>query len=122
MAGKTSKNSRNSRSGSAHAQQSAFGNLIIPTGAGEFAYVMNPADGTNVHVKLTSESFTARMADGTNVCVKLISDSFTARIAEVTAAGHGAKVLAEVTDLSARYPGTDWQTAEMVITATGVAA
>lgn len=86
---------KNSRRGTINASKNngATANirLLIPTGGGRFAYVFNPADGTNVNLAVDSEAFFARLG-------------------VLAEGGLGERLVEELESLVAAYPNASWDT------------
>lgn len=105
MASNTSKTAR----ASVRAGQSASGALsvlgeykyLIPLANGRFAYVRNLTNGKTAHLKTNS-------------------DAFVEEIRILAAAGHGAKVRAELSALDAANPQHGWAATEKRLAEAGV--
>ncbi|MEV6306788.1 hypothetical protein AB0M02_45835 [Actinoplanes sp. NPDC051861] len=105
MASNTSKTAR----ASVRAGQSAGGALsvlgeykyLIPLANGRFAYVRNLTNGKTTHLKTDS-------------------DAFVEEIRTLTAAGHGAKIRAELTSLHETSPEDGWNATEKRLVDAGV--
>ena len=107
MASNTSKTAR----ASVRAGQSTGGALsvlgeykyLIPLANGRFAYVRNLTNGKTAHLKTDS-------------------DAFVEEIRVLAAAGHGAKIRAELTALDAANPQDGWAATEQRLAEAGVFA
>ena len=105
MASNTSKTAR----ASVRAGQSTGGALsvlgeykyLIPLANGRFAYVRNLTNGKTAHLKTNSEAFVQEI-----------------RI--LAAAGHGAKIRAELTALDEAHPQDGWAATEKRLVEAGV--
>ena len=105
MASNTSKTAR----ASVRAGQSTGGALsvlgeykyVIPLAAGRFAYVRNLTNGKTAHLKTDS-------------------DAFIEEIRILAAAGHGAKIRAELGSLDAANPEHGWAATEKRLVEAGV--
>ncbi len=105
MASNTSKTAR----ASVRAGQSTSGALsvlgeykyLIPLASGRFAYVRNLTNGKTAHLKTNS-------------------DAFVEEIRVLTAAGHGAKIRAELNALDAAHPNDGWADTEKRLVDAGV--
>ena len=105
MASNTSKTAR----ASVRAGQSSGGALsvlgefkyLIPLASGRFAYVRNLTNGKTVHLKTDSEAFVEEMR-------------------ALSAAGHGAKIRAELEALDAANPQHGWSATEKRLVDAGV--
>ena len=105
MASNTSKTAR----ASVRAGQSSGGALsvlgeykyLIPLASGRFAYVRNLTNGKTAHLKTDS-------------------DAFVEEIRILAAAGHGAKIRAELESLDSTYPNDGWGTTEKRLVDAGV--
>ena len=105
MASNTSKTAR----ASVRAGQSTGGALsvlgeykyLIPLANGRFAYVRNLTNGKTAHLKTDSEAFVEEI-----------------RI--LAAAGHGAKIRAELTSLDETHPNDGWAATEKRLADAGV--
>ena len=105
MASNTSKTAR----ASVRAGQSASGALsvlgeykyLIPLANGRFAYVRNLTNGKTAHLKTDS-------------------DAFVEEIRVLAAAGHGAKIRAELESLEAANPQHGWADTEKRLVDAGV--
>jgi hypothetical protein len=105
VASNTSKTAR----ASVRAGQSASGALsvlgeykyLIPLANGRFAYVRNLTNGKTAHLKTNS-------------------DAFVEEIRILAAAGHGAKIRAELTALDAANPQHGWAATEKRLAEAGV--
>jgi len=74
---------------------------LIPLGNGKFAYVRNLTNGKTTRLKTDS-------------------DAFVEEIRVLAAAGHGAKIRAELTALDESYPQHGWGTTEKRLADAGV--
>jgi hypothetical protein len=74
---------------------------LIPLGNGTFVYVRNLTNGKTLHLRTDSEAFVEEI-----------------RI--LAAAGHGAKIRAEVTALADAHPGDGWDATEKRLVDAGV--
>lgn len=107
MASNTSKTARASvRAGQAGGQPGALSVLgefkyLIPLNAGRYAYVRNLTNGKTAHLRTDS-------------------DAFVEEIRVLTAAGHGAKIRAELNALATANPSHGWDTAEKRLVEAGV--
>ena len=107
MASNTSKTARASvRAGQAGAAAGALSVLgefkyLIPLDSGRHAYVRNLTDGKTSRLRTTSEEFTEE-------------------IRVLAAAGHGAKIRAELSALDAAEPTHGWKDTEKRLTEAGV--
>ena len=105
MASNTSKTAR----ASVRAGQSTGGALsvlgefkyLIPLASGRFAYVRNLTNGKTVHLKTDSDAFVEEMR-------------------ALSAAGHGAKIRAELEALEAANPKHGWSATEKRLVDAGV--
>jgi hypothetical protein len=105
VASNTSKTAR----ASVRAGQSASGALsvlgeykyLIPLASGRFAYVRNLTNGKTQHLKTNS-------------------DAFVEEIRVLAAAGHGAKIRAELNALDAAHPKDGWSDTEKRLVDAGV--
>ncbi|BAL86523.1 hypothetical protein AMIS_13030 [Actinoplanes missouriensis 431] len=105
MASNTSKTAR----ASVRAGQSASGALsvlgeykyLIPLANGRFAYVRNLTNGKTTHLKTDS-------------------DAFVEEVRVLAAAGHGAKIRAELTALHTASPEHGWDATEKRLADAGV--
>ena len=105
MASNTSKTAR----ASVRAGQSSGGALsvlgeykyVIPLANGRFAYVRNLTNGKTAHLKTDSEAFVEE-------------------IRVLAAAGHGAKIRAELETLDSTFPTHGWGTTEKRLVDAGV--
>ena len=105
MANNTSKTAR----ASVRAGQSTGGALsvlgeykyLIPLANGRFAYVRNLTNGKTAHLKTDSEKFVEE--------VRILA-----------AAGHGAKIRAEMSGLAEAHPGHGWDATEKRLVDAGV--
>jgi len=107
VASNTSKTARASvRAGQAGAAGGALSVLgefkyLIPLDSGRHAYVRNLTNGKTSRLKTTSEEFAEE-------------------IRVLAAAGHGAKVRAELSALAATHPGDGWDATEKRLVDAGV--
>ncbi|GAA1791809.1 hypothetical protein GCM10009682_12290 [Luedemannella flava] len=105
MAANTSKTAR----ASVRAGQAAGGALsvlgefkyLIPLNGGKHAYVRNLTNGKTVHLSTTS-------------------DAFVEEIRVLSAAGHGAKIRAELAALATAEPSHGWDNTEKRLVEAGV--
>ncbi|WP_433302226.1 hypothetical protein ACQP2F_08440 [Actinoplanes sp. CA-030573] len=105
MASSTSKTAR----ASVRAGQGTSGALsvlgeykyLIPLASGRFAYVRNLTNGKTVHLKTDS-------------------DAFIEEIRSLSAAGHGAKIRAELETLNTAHPQDGWDATEKRLVDAGV--
>lgn len=105
MASNTSKTAR----ASVRAGQATGGALsvlgeykyLIPLNGGKHAYVRNLTNGKTNHLRTDS-------------------DAFAEEIRILTAAGHGAKIRAELTALAASHPSHGWDATEKRLVDAGV--
>jgi len=74
---------------------------VIPLNNGKHAYVRNLTNGKTVHLRTDS-------------------DAFAEEIRVLTAAGHGAKIRAELVALAAAEPGHGWDATEKRLVDAGV--
>jgi hypothetical protein len=107
VASNTSKTARASvRAGQAGAAGGALSVLgefkyLIPLNNGKHAYVRNLTNGKTLHLGTTSEQFIEE-------------------IRTLAAAGHGAKIRAELTALATAYPNDGWSATETRLAEAGV--
>ena len=107
MATNTSKTARASvRAGQAGAAAGALSVLgefkyLIPLNKGRHAYVRNLTNGRTAHVRTDSEAFVEE-------------------IRTLAAAGHGAKIRAELVALAAANPGHGWDATEKRLVEAGI--
>ena len=105
MASNTSKTARASvRAGAAAGGAlSVLGEYkyLIPLNGGKHAYVRNLTNGKTIHMRTDSEAFVEEI-----------------RI--LAAAGHGAKIRAELAALDAAHPGQGWDATEKRLVEAGV--
>lgn len=107
MASNTSKTARASvRAGQAAAQSGGLSVLgefkyLIPLNSGKHAYVRNITNGQTTHLATDSEAFVEE-------------------IRTLAAAGHGAKIRAELTALAAAHPSHGWDATEKRLVEAGV--
>ena len=105
MASNTSKTAR----ASVRAGQSTSGALsvlgeykyLIPLNKGRHAYVRNLTNGKTTHMSTSS-------------------DAFVEEIRVLAAAGHGAKIRAEIQSLGAAHPADGWDATEQRLVDAGV--
>ena len=105
MASNTSKTAR----ASVRAGQSTGGALsvlgeykyLIPLANGRFAYVRNLTNGRTAHLRTDS-------------------DAFVEEIRTLSAAGHGAKIRAELNSLDEQFPGDGWDATEKRLADAGI--
>jgi hypothetical protein len=105
VAGNTSKTAR----ASVRAGQSTGGALsvlgeykyLIPLANGRFAYVRNLTNGKTAHLKTNS-------------------DAFVEEIRVLAAAGHGAKIRAEIEALDSSFPDDGWGATEKRLAEAGI--
>ncbi len=106
MASNTSKTARASvRAG----QSTAGGALSV---LGEFKYVIPLNHGKNAYVR--------NLTNGRTVHHRTNSDAFAEEIRVLAAAGHGAKIRAELAALAAAHPGDNWDETEKRLVDSGV--
>jgi hypothetical protein len=74
---------------------------LIPLASGRFAYVRNLTNGKTVHHKTDS-------------------DAFVEEIRVLAAAGHGAKIRAELTALDSAHPKDGWAAVEKRLADAGI--
>jgi hypothetical protein len=74
---------------------------VIPLANGRFAYVRNLTNGRTAHLKTDS-------------------DAFVEEIRTLAAAGHGAKIRAELTGLDQTFPNDGWGATEKRLADAGV--
>ena len=106
MASNTSKTARASVRAGQAGQGGALSVLgefkyLIPLANGRFAYVRNLTNGKTAHLKTDSEAFVEE-------------------IRVLTAAGHGAKIRAELSSLDAANPEHGWAATEKRLVDAGV--
>lgn len=106
MAGNTSKTARASvraGQGAAGGALSVLGEFkyVIPLNGGKYAYVRNLTNGKTVHLRTNS-------------------DAFAEEIRVLAAAGHGAKIRAELANLATTHPDHGWDTTEKRLVDAGV--
>jgi hypothetical protein len=97
VASNTSKTAR----ASVRAGQATGGALSV---LGEFKYVIPLNSGKNAYVR--------NLTNGRTLQVRTDSDDFVELIRVLAAAGHGAKIRAELTALAAAHPAHGWDTTE----------
>ncbi|PGH42156.1 hypothetical protein O7600_10920 [Micromonospora sp. WMMA1998] len=106
MASNTSKTARASVRAGQAGQGGALSVLgefkyLIPLNGGKHAYVRNLTNGKTVHLRTDS-------------------DAFVEEIRVLAAAGHAAKIRAEINGLAAAHPGHGWDAAEKRLVEAGV--
>ncbi|MEV8507909.1 hypothetical protein AB0368_24235 [Actinoplanes sp. NPDC051475] len=106
MASNTSKTARASVRAGQAGQGGALSVLgefkyLIPLADGRFAYVRNLTNGKTNHLRTDS-------------------DAFVEEIRSLAAAGHGAKIRAELTNLDATFPQHGWGATEKRLADAGV--
>ncbi|MEU6023601.1 hypothetical protein ACGFIK_25230 [Micromonospora sp. NPDC048871] len=106
MASNTSKTARASVRAGQAGQGGALSVLgefkyLIPLNGGKHAYVRNLTNGKTVHLRTDSEAFVEE-------------------IRVLAAAGHAAKIRAEINNLNATHPGDGWDAAEKRLVEAGV--
>jgi hypothetical protein len=107
VASNTSKTARASvRAGQAGQSSGALSVLgefkyLIPLNGGKHAYVRNLISGKTAHLRTDSEAFIEE-------------------IRSLAAAGHGAKIRAEINSLAAAHPGHGWDATEKRLVEAGV--
>ena len=106
MASNTSKTARASVRAGQAGQGGALSVLgeykyLIPLNKGKHAYVRNLTNGRTVHLRTDS-------------------DAFVDEIRVLTAAGHGAKIRAELVALNTAYPTDGWDATENRLAEAGV--
>ncbi|MGN9775419.1 hypothetical protein ACTMS0_06530 [Micromonospora sp. H33] len=106
MASNTSKTARASVRAGQAGQGGALSVLgefkyVIPLNGGKHAYVRNLTNGKTVHLRTDSEAFVEE-------------------IRVLAAAGHAAKIRAELTALNAAHPGDGWDATEKRLVEAGV--
>jgi hypothetical protein len=107
VASNTSKTARASvRAGQANATGGALSVL------GEFKYLIPLNNGKNVYVR--------NLTNGRTAHLKTDSEAFIEEIRTLAAAGHGAKIRAELAALAAAHPGHGWDTTEKRLIEAGV--
>jgi hypothetical protein len=74
---------------------------VIPLNSGKHAYVRNLTNGKTVHLRTDS-------------------DAFVEEIRVLAAAGHAAKIRAELNGLAAAHPGDGWDKTEKRLVEAGV--
>jgi len=94
---------------SVRAAQGAGGALSV---LGEFKYLIPLNNGKHVYVR--------NLTNGRTAHLKTDSEAFVEEIRTLAAAGHGAKVRAELVALAAAHPGHGWDTAEKRLVEAGV--
>jgi len=105
VASNTSKTAR----ASVRAGQAAGGALSV---LGEFKYVIPLNGGKHAYVR--------NLTNGKTNHLRTDSDAFIEEIRTLAAAGHGAKVRAELTALAAAHPGHGWDITEKRLVDAGV--
>ena len=106
MAQNTSKTARASVRAGQAGQAGALSVLgefkyLIPLADGRFAYVRNLTNGKTHHLRTDS-------------------DAFVEEIRILAAAGHGAKIRAEITGLADSHPGHGWDATEKRLADAGI--
>ncbi|MFC3500671.1 hypothetical protein ACFOOK_06780 [Micromonospora krabiensis] len=106
MASNTSKTARASVRAGQAGQGGALSVLgefkyLIPLNGGKHAYVRNLTNGKTAHLRTDSEAFVEE-------------------IRVLAAAGHAAKIRAEINTLAAAHPGDGWDATEKRLVAAGV--
>ncbi|HEX5542913.1 MAG TPA: hypothetical protein VFX60_15350 [Micromonospora sp.] len=106
MASNTSKTARASVRAGQAGQGGALSVLgefkyLIPLNGGKHAYVRNLTNGQTVHLHTDSEEFIEE-------------------IRQLAAAGHAAKIQAEIKGLAAEHPGHNWDATEQRLVDAGV--
>ena len=106
MASNTSKTARASVRAGQAGQGGALSVLgeykyLIPLNKGKHAYVRNLTNGKTTHLSTSS-------------------DAFVEEIRVLAAAGHGAKIRAELTALNEAHPGQGWDDTEKRLVDAGV--
>jgi hypothetical protein len=79
---------------------------------GEFKYVIPLNNGKNAYVR--------NLTNGKTAHLRTDSDAFIEEIRTLAAAGHGAKIRAELVALAAAFPAHGWDTAEKRLVEAGV--
>ncbi len=105
MASNTSKTAR----ASVRAGQSTSGALSV---LGEYKYLIPLADGRFAYVR--------NLTNGKTAHLRTDSDAFVAEVRVLAAAGHGAKVRAELTSLDESFPQHGWGATEKRLVDAGV--
>ena len=105
MASNTSKTAR----ASVRAGQAAGGALSV---LGEFKYVIPLNNGKHAYVR--------NLTNGKTAHLKTDSDAFVEEIRVLTAAGHGAKIRAELEALESAHPQDGWGATEKRLAEAGV--
>ncbi len=105
MAGNTSKTAR----ASVRAGQGTGGALSV---LGEYKYLIPLASGRFAYVRNLTNGKTTHLATG--------SDAFVEEIRVLTAAGHGAKIRAELQSLATVSPDHGWAATEQRLVDAGV--
>jgi hypothetical protein len=95
VAANTSKTAR--ASVKAGQKSGAAGGLNV---LGEFKYLIPLNNGKHVYLRNLTNGKTLHLATG--------SEAFTEAVKTLAAAGHGAKIKAEIEGLSAKLPGQGW--------------
>ncbi|MEU4774989.1 MULTISPECIES: hypothetical protein [Micromonospora] len=106
MASNTSKTARASVRAGQAGQGGALSVLgefkyLIPLNGGKHAYVRNLTNGKTAHLRTDSEAFVEE-------------------IRVLAAAGHAAKIRAEINNLNATHPGDGWDATEKRLVEAGV--
>ncbi|MCP2327679.1 hypothetical protein HDA40_006186 [Hamadaea flava] len=105
MASSTSKTAR----ASVRAGEAKGGALSV---LGEFKYLIPLNKGKHVYVR--------NLTNGKTTHLSTISDAFVEEIRVLTAAGHGAKIRAELTALQSANPDHGWDATEKRLAEAGV--
>jgi hypothetical protein len=105
VASNTSKTAR----ASVRAGQGTGGALSV---LGEFKYLIPLADGRFVYIR--------NLTNGRTDHLRTDSDAFVEEIRTLTAAGHGAKIRAELNALDESYPDHGWGATEKRLVDAGV--
>ena len=106
MAANTSKTAR----ASVRAGQGATGGALSVLG--EFRYLIPLNNGKHAYVR--------NLTNGRTAHLRTDSDAFVEEIRVLTAAGHGAKIRAELGALAAAHPSHGWDTTEKRLVEAGV--
>ncbi|HEX6497850.1 MAG TPA: hypothetical protein VF054_02330 [Micromonosporaceae bacterium] len=106
MASNTSKTAR----ASVRAGQGAAGGALSVLG--EFKYLIPLNNGKNAYVR--------NLTNGKTVHLRTDSDAFVEEIRVLAAAGHGAKIRAELGALANAHPGHGWDATEKRLVEAGV--
>jgi hypothetical protein len=105
MASNTSKTAR----ASVRAGQAAGGALSV---LGEFKYLIPLNNGKHAYVR--------NLTNGKTLHLRTDSDAFAEEIRILAAAGHGAKIRAELVVLASTHPSHGWDTTEKRLVDAGV--